>query len=434
MKIRRTRLLVMSLALAASPASVFATNGMFMIGYGAKSGAMGGAAIANPQDSLAGAVNPATITEVGMRVDVGADVFLPNAKATIEIGQPSNFGTQAGQTTASSRANHFLIPAMGGVMPFKRNISFGFSAVGAGGGGTRYQTNFFNLDDADRSNDHETLGVSLMVMQMNPTVAYRLNSQNTLGASVVMSIAQFRAFGLGGKFNTFTDNAGGVATRGNDWSYGGGLRLGWLGKYFDDQLMVGLTGTTKVYMTRFKKYAGLFAQNGAMDTPANYGLGLSYKLTDKLTAAFDVTETLYRAVKSIGNPGPVPGGAPLLPDRSNALGATNGLGFGWNNQTVYKFGIAYAYDDRWTFRAGWNYGKSPVPEGNGALLFNILAPAVTQNHLTLGAGYNLDTNKEINVYYLHAFQYKEYGPTQILSPVEIGMSQNAVGAELSLKF
>lgn len=422
MKIRSTRLLVMSLALAASPASVFATNGMFMIGYGAKSTAMGGTAIANPQDSLAGAVNPATISEVGMRVDVGADIFVPHASAETALGQPSS-------QSANSTADLFLIPSMGGVMPFKRNLTFGFSAVGAGGGGTRYNTNLYGATGG------RTLGVSLMIMQMNPTAAYKITPQNTLGASVVMSIAQFRAFGLGGSFNNFTNSTAGVDTRGNDWTFGSGLRLGWLGKFFDDQLMVGLTGTTKVYMRRFRKYEGLFAQHGAMDTPPNYGLGLSYKLTNKTTVALDITRTLYETTKSIGNNGPT--GTQLFPVNkdTNALGEDAGLGFGWKNQTVYKLGVAYAYDDRWTFRAGWNYGKSPIPEDNGAILFNFLAPAVTQHHATLGAGYQLDSNKEVNVYYMHAFKYSEYGPTYIVGPTSrISMSQDALGAEFSMKF
>ena len=428
MKLPNKRVLAALLVLA--PTSVWATNGMFMIGYGAKSVAMGGTAIANPQDSLAGATNPATIGEVGMRVDAGADIFLPSAKATVELGQPS-------ATTADSAASHFLIPNMGGAMPFNRKIAFGFSAVGAGGGGTRYNTNLYNVGKGATA-EKETLGVSLMFMQMNPTVAYKLNRQNTLGASLVMGIAQFRAFGLD-NFATFTSTQTPLPARGNDWAYGAGVRLGWLGKYFSDKLMLGVMATSRVYMSKFKKYDELFAEQGAMDTPPNFGAGLSYKLTDKLTMAFDVSETLYKSIRSISNPGPNPTGGPQGPwpvdQATNSLGRDQGLGFGWRNQTVYKLGVAYAYDDRWTLRAGWNYGKSPIPANNGAILFNILAPAVTQNHLTLGAGYALDGNKEVNVSYMHAFRYTEYGPTYIVGPrSQIGMAQNAIGVNFGMKF
>ncbi len=418
--------LVVLLALA--PVAGFATNGMFMIGYGAKSTAMGGTAIANPQDALAGASNPATISEVGMRADVGADLFLPKASAQVQLGQ-------ADQGSSQSSYDKYIIPAMAVAMPFKRNIFFGFSAVGAGGGGTRYSTNLFNLSNSATTDDHLSLGVSLMMMQMNPTVAFRVDRHNTFGASLVIGIQQFRAFGLD-NFSKFTLDPSGIHAKGNDYGYGSGLRLGWLGKFLNDRFMVGLAGTTKVYMSRFDQYQTLFAQQGSFDTPANYGLGLSYKTTDKTTVALDITRTLYTGINSIGDPGPNASGTPFpVNQATNALGQNNGLGFGWKNQTVYKLGVAYAYDDHWTFRAGWNYGKSPIPAGNGAILFNILAPAVTQNHLTLGTGYKLDDNKEVNVYFMHAFRYSEYGPTNIAGPTsEIAMSQNALGATLGLKF
>ena len=63
----------------AAPSLTYATNGMFLIGYGTKSRGVGGVAIAMPQDAIAGAVNPATISYVGSRADAGMDVFLPKA-------------------------------------------------------------------------------------------------------------------------------------------------------------------------------------------------------------------------------------------------------------------------------------------------------------------------------------------------------------------
>ncbi|HED13500.1 MAG TPA: hypothetical protein ENI62_07595, partial [Gammaproteobacteria bacterium] len=69
MKCAAKSLLAGVLTLAISlPAVTYATNGMFLIGYGTKSRAMGGVAIATPQDAIAGAVNPATIGFVKDRV------------------------------------------------------------------------------------------------------------------------------------------------------------------------------------------------------------------------------------------------------------------------------------------------------------------------------------------------------------------------------
>ena len=62
----------------AAPSTVFATNGMYMIGYGAKATSMGGAGVAYPQDAMITAYNPAGMTEVGeMRLDATLELFHP---------------------------------------------------------------------------------------------------------------------------------------------------------------------------------------------------------------------------------------------------------------------------------------------------------------------------------------------------------------------
>ncbi len=254
MKFVNKHSLALSIAIGClAPIQAFATNGMFMIGYGVKSESMGGVAIAFPQDALVGATNPAGITETGTRVDASADLFLPDAKATL------------GNMTQDSRANTFLIPNMAGVMKFNRKLAFGFSAVGAGGGGSRYNKNLYNNASGATDNNDKTLGVSLIIMQMNRTVALKLTRHQSIGASVVFSLQQFRGFGLG-YFAPFTQTgytSTHLTNNGNDYSYGFGGRFGWLGTFFDDKLTLGASGTTKIFMSRFKMYSDLFARNGS---------------------------------------------------------------------------------------------------------------------------------------------------------------------------
>ena len=58
------------LAVSASTAA-HATDGYFLNGVGAKAKGMGGAAIAYPQDGMAAANNPASISGMDSRVDIG---------------------------------------------------------------------------------------------------------------------------------------------------------------------------------------------------------------------------------------------------------------------------------------------------------------------------------------------------------------------------
>ncbi|MHB8474371.1 MAG: OmpP1/FadL family transporter [Gammaproteobacteria bacterium] len=432
MKFPTKHYLVLSLAVSALiPVAALATNGMFMIGYGEKAVSVGGAAIAFPQDTLAGAVNPAAISETGTRIDVSGELFLPNASATL------------GNLTQESRANTFVIPNMGGVMKFNRKLAFGFTAVGAGGGGSRYNLNLYNNASGGSGNNAKTLGVSLMVMQMSPTIALNLTPKQSVGVSLVMGLQQFRAFGLD-YFSIFTKdspNSPYLTKNGNHYAWGAGLRMGWLGKFLDDRLMLGAAATSKVFMHKFTSYQDLFAQSGGIDTPANLGAGMSFKLRDDLTFALDVQRVFYSGVNSIANDPPQTGSSvypcaqgDVACQDAHRMGADGGLGFGWKNQTIYKLGLAYQLSDKWTVRGGWNYGKSPIPSDNGAILVNIVAPATTQSHMTMGATYNLTPSSEVSFAYMHAFRHTQYGPTYIGSNGSIGMSQNSYGASFGMKF
>ncbi|MEK7817555.1 MAG: outer membrane protein transport protein [Actinomycetota bacterium] len=424
MKLFNKCALAVALALAV-PASAYATNGMFMIGYGVKSVGMGGVAIAFPQDSLAGATNPAAISAVGTRFDIEATYFAPNAEATL------------GGTNTKSRANMFLIPGIGFSMPVDNETTFGFSMVGAGGGGTHYKQNLYDINTtSSRVNVNGDLGVDLMVMQMNPTIAQKISDNHAVGATLVMGLQRFKAFGLG-NFTQFTSSqseSSSLTDRGVEYSRGMGVRMGWLGKFPELGLTLGAAATSKIYMTRFQNYSELFAEQGDIDTPANVGAGISFKTTPKLTVAMDITRTYYSKVRSIANPGPNTSGG-LFPDsrEANALGKDAGLGFGWRDQIVYKLGANYAYNGKWTFRGGWNYGKSPINEAR-EIAVNITAPANTQHHATLGFTQKINKEMEWSFAYMHAWAFSQCGPTYIGNTGCIKMSQNSFGAQLAFAF
>jgi long-chain fatty acid transport protein len=415
------------LAVVGLPSVSFATNGMVLIGYGTKSRGAGGVAIAMPQDAISGAVNPANISFIGSRVDAGADIFLPRAESRL------------GDIRVKSRADLFLMPAMGGTYRFNRKVTMGFSATPFGGGGTRYNTNLYNASSTDNPTPddlNQTLGVQLMVMQMNPTIAYKVNKQNSVGASLVFSIQTFRAFGLD-YFSNFPQTGlftARLSNTGNDWSYGAGARIGWMGNYLDKKLSIGAAYQSRVYMTEFDKYSDLFAEQGDIDTPANVGVGVSYKFTPKLTIGVDVTRMFYSDVASIGNDSAQTSGSPFpISQDVNGLGLPDGLGFGWEDQDVYKIGAIYDYSNEWTFRAGWNYGDSPIDESNGEILFSMLAPAITRHHLTLGTTYSPSKKMELSFSYVHAFKYEQEGPTLIGGTGKLSMYQNSFGMSFGYK-
>ncbi len=412
------------------PGASYATNGMFLMGFGAKSRGMGGVAVAMPQDSIAGAVNPATIFSAGSRLDVGVDIFRPIA--TSSLGQDTSRYTEKSRINEMGIENIFFMPNAGGIMKMS-NMAMGVSMVGAGGGGSKYNFNLYNAQTGGKTK--ESLGVSLMVAQVNPTFAMKLNKHNVIGGSLIIGMQRFKAYGLG-ELVQFTDSVttNNLTNNGSDYAFGFGLRLGWLGTFMHKRLRVGVAGATQTYMTKFKKYSELFAEGGRINTPGNVTAGLSFKVTDRFTAAFDINYIMYEDVPAVANLGPNTTGNLYPVDKAtNSLGKPGGLGFGWSNQTVYKLGLAYKYTDKWTVRGGWNYAKSPINEKR-EIIFNVVAPATVQNHLTLGATYTYSKTVELSASYVHAFEFKQNGPTYIGYTGEIGMYQDSLGISYAMKF
>ena len=326
-----------------SPASVFATNGMFMIGTGAKARSMGGVGITMTHDVFTTAANPATMTEIaGNRFDIGGDIFTAPAEAT--LGQGANKVTVKSEPTDMAIATGiWMMPAMGATWN-KGDLSYGITAVPVGGGGSRYNYNLYNCANSTPKDCNDTLGVSLMVMDINPTVAMKLDENNSVGATVIIGMQLFKAYGLT-EFTTFTttqDDTAKLTNNGHDVAYGMGVRLGWLGSFMQNKLALGAVYTSQTYMTKFDEYSDLFAEQGSLNTPCNIGVGASYKVDDKITVAMDINYIMYEDVAAIGNPGPNLSGNPFPVDRAtNALGRDDGLGFGWENQTAFKLGLIY---------------------------------------------------------------------------------------------
>lgn len=447
-------LALLFIAIFAIPTTTHATNGYFLIGYGAISRAMGGVGTALGQDGLAAAANPAAMTDVkirgAMRIDAGGELFVPyrsfiHDSATLESGFSPASDPFVG-VNHESGANEFLIPSMGMIYKFNRKLTIGMAAIG-NGANTRYDQQVPGKPwclDGNTNNPGTGLpdtgstgfnfnclasrfaGVNLLQMQMLPSVAYKVNKNHSLGASLAIGVQSFRAYGLqafGLAGLGYADGTN-LTNRGNDWSYGAGIRAGWLGKFMKKKLSVGVNYASRVYMTEFDKYSDLFAEQGDFDIPEHYSIGLAYRPNDKLTIAADYQRINYSDIASVGNPGPNPAdpsnffpvGCQPEPGGGNTcmLGRDNGMGFGWNDANVYKIGVSYDYNKEWTLRAGFNYSAAPMdPED---ILFNFLAPAVVEKHLTLGFGYKPSRNVEWNVNYMHAFENEVRGPT-VLGPV-----------------
>ena len=94
---------------------------------------------------------------------------------------------------------------------------------------------------------------------------------------------------------------------------------------------------------------------------------------------------------------------------STCLGGSNGAGFGWQDIDVFKLGVQVEINDRWTVRAGYNHTDNPIQAQD--VTFNILAPGVIKDHVTLGATWKWDARNEITGSFMYAFENSVEGPS-----------------------
>jgi len=449
-----------------------ATTGYFALGYGPKSVGMAGATVAAPQDAMAAATNPAGMGLIGERVDLSLRIFSPIREAALD---PRVAGGSFEVRDKSSR-NYFFIPGGGFSRRINDQFSWGVTLYANGGMNTRYRRNIYDetaavlgaaafggraaaatVPEGTKTGTPDTaqLGVDLGQAIIAPTLAYQLHPNHTLGLSVLLSTQYFKAYGLG-NFQCFTNTGatqnpaacspGGfgpltpgfvpsenLTNKGYDWAFGIGARLGWIGQ-IHPMITLGLSGATRIYMTKFDKYKELFAEQGSFDIPANIAAGIAFRPIDNFLISFDYQRIFYSDVKAVGNPGPVPSRfGPSIPQGAGLLGSDNGLGFGWADINVYRIGLQFQVNQHWTVRAGYSYNDSPIPPNQ--LLFNIISLAVNQHHATTGFTYSPNDNIEWNFAYMHAFNETINTATTAFGvPGSIKMRQNSLEFGFSWKF
>lgn len=441
-------------AVCAAAFPAYATNGSFLPGFGVKSTGAGGVGIALQGDALSQLANPANATQTGMRGDLGMTLLNPKrsghmgtSTGLVADNPSASFGFNTGDESGNPL---FLMPDMAMTLPLSERLSMGFAVSGVGGGNSTYKKNIFSstfFTNVPNGDLEDGTGIDLMQLVAPVTLAYKATEQHSIGVSLNLAAQRLKANGFG-QFATFggsgisSDNLH-LTNQGYDYSYGAGVKLGWLGKFFDDRVMVGATWTSRTYMTKFDSYRGMLAEQGDLDYPENYGLGLTVRPIKNLAVSVDVVKILFSDVASMGNKGPGTVedgyfyilGTLTLPNSPYRLGKDQGMGFGWTDQTVYKLGVNYDVNEDWTLRAGYNYGKSPVRPGQ--LVFSAIAPAIVEKHYSVGFTYKLkgELPLELSGMYMHVPKKTMEGCDQaVVDCVSLSMSQHVLGFGIGIQY
>jgi len=365
-----------------------ATNGYFQHGIGVKEQSLGGAAIAYPQSVMSVATNPASASVIGERLDLGIDWFSPHRSA--DNGDGSGYH--------KSRCENFFIPQLGYSYSLSERLSLAFVAYANGGMQTDWPKNFFGTTNT--SSDLEQVVIA-------PSLAFSVTPNHSLGVSANYIRQTFKVSGVQG-----------LTTNGEDVSTGWGMRFGYLGQV-SPFLKVGAFWQPKTHMKKFDDYRDLFPGDGTFDIPETFGAGLAVELSEKIHIATDLVTIKYSDIPALGN-----------------LSTDIERGFGWQDITVIKFGVAYDYSPALILRIGWNHGDTPLRSSETVI--NILSPATIEDHLTLGFSWMLTESSELSMTYWHGFENEVKGdltaPVGASDKANVKMYQDNLGIAYSWLF
>ncbi len=339
--------------------SAEATEGYFALGYSAAQRGQAGAGIAHAFDAMSATSNPANAASVGKEMSMGIEAFIPLRGYT----GTGTFFVPSGKVESGHKV--FPVPNFGYNMPLDNGNVLNFAAYGNGGMNTSYPTGLAGCGSVYCGGK---AGVDLSQLFVSVTYAGKAGDLSW-GISPTFAYQRFEARGLGA-FGAISTDPANLTNRGHDGSTGFGLRAG-LRYDLSDQFSVGITGQTKFNMSKFKKYAGLFANGGEFDIPAMVGVGMAFKPQPNLTLMLDYQKIFYSGIPAISNAG-----------NSGPLGAPNGAGFGWDDVDVVKLGVEWQQSPEMIWRAGYAYASNPV--GTEDVTLNIIAPGIVRHHFTVG--------------------------------------------------
>lgn len=413
-------------AAAATGSAAFATEGYFSAGFGAVQQGLAGTGVANTSDAMSLSLNPAGLVNAGHQIQGGLSFFMPyrgyNATGTAFVA-PGDI---------KSGENFFVVPNIAYARPIDANSSWGIAVFGNGGMNTSY---------AGMARNPLVCGGGIGVfcggkagvdlMQAFVTVGYaRRMGAFSFGIAPVIGIQRFSARGLPA-FAGLSSDPLNMTNRGNDYSVGGGLRVG-IQYALSNSIRFGLSGQTPIWMTPFSSYRGLFAKRGDFDIPANVTAGVSVDVNPAFTVTLDYKHIWYSAVPSIANSSNAP----------SLLGLANGPGFGWKSVNVFGIGLEYRATSALTLRAGYSYNNNPIKSTD--MVFNLLAPGVVKHHITAGLSYKFTNNLSFDFAAIYVPTSKVSGPEILATPfgpfavpgsnIRLNMHQYQVTAGLTYKF
>lgn len=368
--------------------TALANNGLNLIGFGAESVAMGGADIAVARDSSALNTNPAGLTQIaGKQLDIHTAVAFP-----LDVRHQDIFENN---TEVSNR--HIVFGNIGYTQHLTgRPLSLGIGFFAQGGAGNDYReiTTVFGTQD--------DMSSIFRIAKLTAGLAWQAHPDLSFGGSISLFYADMNQ-------KIFPDTSFYNAGPPEQVFFGyelkemktlnPGYKLGVMYKP-SGRLTIGMAYTSRVNLPLdggrlisdlsalgMGKVTYRDVRAEGLNLPQELGLGIAFKPVNRLLTTvelnwIDWSEAVEHSTLRAADPDNA--GAPPV------LALTSRMD--WRDQIVIATGIAYTRKDGIVFRAGYNYGRNPVPDET----LNPLLAAISEHTYTLGIGYPFTSHWDIN--------------------------------------
>lgn len=371
----------------------------------------GAAAVA--EDATTTFYNPAGMTYLGQghSLSMAATVLDrrttftdEGTSGTLNTAFPAGFGRPVGSDGGNGGGTH-VIPALYYSYALTPEWRLGLAINPTFADETEYDKTF--------AGRYSGLKTSIKIVNVNPSVAYKVNDQLSIGAGINYAKAQVK-FMQAIPTGPITPDAYGTL-EGDDtgWGYNLGLMLQLtpqtrVGLSYRSRIMFHLEGTQTA--TNSAVSNGIKAQ---LETPDTASLALHHRLNERWAIMSDITWTGWSSVQAL---------SPIL--ASTGAAAVAPLRYNFKDTYRLGMGATYQLNEKLMLRAGTAYDKNPIPDEQSRTM---TVPDGDRIWLAFGARWTLSPKATLDMGYAHIFVKDEHTARAVKNTAETVTVQTVRG-------
>ena len=327
--------------------------------------------------------NPAMLTYLeGTQVSTGAILVMPN----IDVDGTVSFAGQSTQSSAKDIAGDAVVPNFYVSHQLNDQWFLGLALGSNFGMATELDDDFLGTQFGNEA--------SIMAIEINPNVAYRINEQFSVGAGVRLVLGEGS---FGAQAPTSTGPFQGKTLKymeGDDISWGWQLGGAWqinannrIGFNYRSEVEQNLEGDAKglgfdlAMIMQGKAPSSQYAGSMELALPATAEIASFHQLTDKLAIHASVNWTDWSSFEKLEAMIPEISADPILVKQEN-----------WEDNYRFAVGATYQLSQKSTLRTGVAYDQAAVSDANRTTTI----PEVDRLWLSVGYGYQYSDNLDFD--------------------------------------